>query len=319
MKHTTSTTRRAVIALGAMAVAAAVLPAKSYAEDTVIRVLRSPVGQFQPLFIAEEKGWFKERGLKVEVTIGGSPDQAIAQLQAGQTDIVMTGPASLATAVANGLPVLATLNVQDQGEVPTTGLFVTKDSPIKSVQDLKGKSVGLFGVTSIQAVGLLLALEKAGISKDDVKIVNIPFDAQIESAEKGNVDAIIPVGLFTAIAQAKGFRDIPEVYAETKGYPAVIYASSKAFLDAHGDAAKAFNEVLIKTYEYGNEHPDDVRAVDLAQTKMPPDYIKTRYIAPFVYKFNRQMYDKINADMVRFGFMPKAPPQEDYIWSGAPQ
>ena len=318
MRNMNSITRRTAIALGAIAVAAAVLPMNGHAEEKVIRVLRSPVGQFQPLFYGVDQGIFAKHGLKLEVTIGGSPDQQIAQLQAGQTDIVMTGPASLATAVANGLPVMATLNVQDQGEVPTTGLFVPKDSPIKTVQDLKGKSVGLFGVTSIQAVGLLLALEKAGVSKDDVKIVNIPFDAQVESAEKGNVDAIIPIGLFTAVAQAKGFRDIPEVYAETRGYPAVIWASSKAYLDANADTVKAFNDALIEAYDYGNKNPDVVRAVDLAQTKMPPDYIKNRYIAPFVYKLNREKYDKINADMVRFGFMPKAPTQAEYIWSGAP-
>lgn len=310
--------RRAAAMLMAAAVTVAVFPAMASAQEKVIRVLRSPVGTFQGLYIAEEQGYFKEKGLQVEVTVGGAPSQNIAQLQAGQTDVIMTGSFDLVAAVAQGLPVVAVLNTQDQGDVGTTGLLTPPGSAIKTVADLKGKSVGMPGPQSTQGLMLLRALEKAGVDKDSVKQVNLPFDAMIESAEKGNVDAIAPIGLFFATAQAKGFGEVKEVYEEIKGTPAVIFASSKDWIAKNGDTLKAFNEAMLKAYEYGNAHPEAVRAVDAKQTKMPPDYIAKRYIAPFTGKFQRDKWLKAAADMQRYGFIPKAPAEGDFIWEGAP-
>lgn len=319
MKNMTS--RRYVLGMAAAVLAAGFLPGTmAQAADTVIRVLRSPVGTFQGLYIAEQQGYFKEAGLKVEVTVGGAPSQNIAQLQAGQTDIIMSGSFDVVTAAARGLPVLAVLNTQDQGDVPTTGLLVPPASAIKSVADLKGKAVGLpGGAQSTQGLMLFRALEKAGMTKDDVRVVNLPFDAMIESAERGSVDAIVPIGLFYSLAEAKKFRVIDGVYPEIKGSPAVIFVSSKSFVTEKADAMKAFNAAMLKAYEYGNAHPDVIREIDAAQTKMPPDYIKTRYIAPFTGSFQRDIWVKAAADMHRFGFIPKAVTEADFIWSGAPK
>lgn len=313
-------TRRALTASIAALIATAAMSTYAFAEDKVIRVLRSPVGTFQGLFIAEEQGYFKEAGIKVEVTVGGAPTQNIAQLQAGQTDIIMSGSFDVVTANARGLPVMAILNTQDQGDTATTGLMVPPNSPIKAIADLKGKAVGLpGGLQSTQGLMMLRALEKAGLTKDDVRFVNLPFDAMIESAERGSVDAITPIGLFFSLSQAKGFTAIDAAYQEIKGTPAVIFVSSKGFLGENPEAAKGFVDAMMKAFDYGNAHQDAIRAIDAAQTKMPPDYIKTRYIAPFKGTFNREVWGKAVADMARFGFIPSAPAEADFIWEGAPK
>ena len=310
-------TRRAALMMAAASIA--LLPTTfAQAQEKVVRVLRSPVGTFQGLYIAEEEGYFSENGLKVEITIGGAPSQNVAQLQAGQADVIMTGSFDLVAGAAQGLPIAAVLNTQDQGDVGTTGLMTPPGSAIKSVADLKGKKVGMPGIQSTQGLMLYRALEKAGLSKDDVTLVSLPFDAMIESAEKGNVDAIVPIGLFHAISKSKGFGEVPEVYEEIKGTPAVIFAAGRDWLVANADTMKAFNTAMQKAYDYGNANPDAVRAVDGAQTKMPPDYIAKRYIAPFVATFQRDKWNAAVADMARYGFIPNAPAEADFIWDGAP-
>lgn len=315
----TAITRRTATLLLAATAFAGLSATMASAQDKVIRVLRSPVGTFQGLYIAEEKGWFKEKGLKVEVTIGGAPSQNIAQLQAGQTDVIMTGSFDLVAASAQGLPVVATLNTQDQGEVGTTGLLTPPGSTIKTVADLKGKKIGMPGIQSTQGLMLYRALEKAGMKKEDVTLVNLPFDAMIESAEKGNVDAIVPIGLFFSLAQSKKFGEVKEVYPQIQGTPAVIFASSKDYVSKNADTLKAFNEAMQKAYEFGNKNPDAVRAIDSAQTKMPPDYIKSRYIAPFVASFQTDKWESAADDMAKYGFIPKKVSAADFIWSGAPK
>jgi ABC-type nitrate/sulfonate/bicarbonate transport system substrate-binding protein len=311
-------TRRTALAGIAVAAALTALPAAGHAEDT-IRVLRSPVGTFQGLYIAEEQGYFKDAGLKVEISVGGAPTQNIAQLQAGQTDIIMTGSFDLVTAVAQGLPVVAVLNTQDQGDVGTTGLVVPKGSAIKTVADLKGKNVALPGAQSTQGLMVARALRTAGMKLSDINIVNLPPDAMIESATRGTVDAITVFGLFFPLAKSQGFTELPEVYNEIKGTPAVIFASTKQWASEHADALKRFNDAMLKAYDYANAHPEAVRAVDTAQTKQPADFIATRYIAPFVGKFQRDKWAAAVADMKEFGYIPNVPAEADFIWEGAPK
>lgn len=311
--------RRATLFGVAAAMTLAALPVTSFAQEATIRVLRSPVGTFQGLYIAEEQGYFKEAGLKVEISVGGAPTQNIAQLQAGQTDVIMTGSFDLVTAVAQGLPLVAVLNTQDQGEIGTTGLVVPPGSTIKTVADLKGKNLGVPGAQSTQGLMIARALRTAGMTQADVNFVNLPFDAMIESATRGAVDAITPIGLFFPLAKSQGFTEVTEVYKEIQGTPAVIFASSKQWATDNAETLKKFNEAMLKAYEYGNAHPEAVRAVDTAQTKQPPDFIATRYIAPFVGAFQRDKWAAAVADMKEFGYIPSAPAEADFIWDGAPQ
>ncbi|ACM31331.1 ABC transporter substrate-binding protein [Agrobacterium rhizogenes] len=312
--------RRRIVALMLTGASITALPASSaIAEENVVRVLRSPVGTFQGLYIADQQGYFKEKGLKVEVMVGGAPSQNIAQLQAGQADIIMSGSFDLVAAAAQGLPVYAVLNTQDQGEVATTGLMTPPGSSIKTLADLKGKRIGMPGIQSTQGLMIYRALEKVGMTKKDVALVSLPFDAMIESAEKGNVDAIAPIGLFFSLAQSKGFGELKEVYQEIQGTPAVIFASSRDWVGKNKETLTAFNEAMQKAYDYGNKHPEAVRAVDSAQTKMPPDYINTRYIAPFVAGFQRDKWEAAVKDMTKFGFIPRTPTMSELVWEGAPK
>lgn len=310
--------RRAVALLLAAGVAIAAMPVVTQAQEQTIRVLRSPVGTFQGLYIGQEQGYFAEEGIKLDISVGGAPSQNIAQLQAGQTDLIMTGSFDLVTAVSQGLPVIAVLNTQDQGEIGTTGLLVPPNSAVKTVADLKGKNIGVPGAQSTQGLMVARALEAAGLAPGDVNLVSLPFDAMIESATRGAVDAITPIGLFFPLAQSQGFTEIKEVYPEIKGTPAVIFAAGKDWANTNAELLTKFNNAMLKAYAYANEHPEAVRAVDAAQTQQPPDFIANRYIAPMVGAFQRDKWVEMAADMQKFGYIPQAPAEADFIWSGAP-
>jgi NitT/TauT family transport system substrate-binding protein len=313
-------TRR--VAMAALALGTAVLgfgTFPSQAEDKIIRLLRAPVGAFEPLYIAEQKGYFKERGLTVDIQVGGGPDQNIAQAMAGQVEIVMTGAVPLVAAVANGAPVVAILGAEGHENPPTTGLMVKGDSPIKTLADLKGKSIGIPGIASPQGLATLLALEGVGLGPKDVTLVNLPFDAVVESAERGKVDATFPIGLFYTLAKSQGFREFPDVIKPLDGTPAILYATTRSWAEANGETLKAFNDAMLKAYADANADDKLVRAVDAVQTRLPPDFIATRPIVPFDGAFQRDVWSEMNEGLARFGFLPKVPEPAEYIWDGAPQ
>lgn len=294
-------------------------PSPASAED-VIKVERSPVGQFEALYIGERLGLFKERGIALDIKIGTSPDGALANVMSGERNVAVTGAVPLTAAVANGLPVVAVLNIQDQQSVATFGLVVPKDSPIKTIEDLKGKKIGMPGIASPQGSALLKTLEAHGMTRNDVELVNLPFPGVLQAVEAGSVDAGLPIGLFYDVAVEKGLRVFKEVFDNsTFGFPAVLYAASKEWADANKDALKRFNEAMALAYDYANKHQDEIREIDIKMTQMPPEYLKTRVIAPFVAGFNTAKWDEENAYLAKFGFISRAPQASEYLWSDAPR
>jgi ABC-type nitrate/sulfonate/bicarbonate transport system substrate-binding protein len=306
------------LVLGATVAAGALATAASAQDLTTVRVERSPVGQFQGLYIADELGYFKERGIAVDISIGASPDGALAQLMSNQKDVAMTGTAPLTAAVANGLPVVAVLNAQDQNPTPTFGLMLKKDSPYQTLADLKGKKIGLPGIASPQGAALLAALEKVGMTRDDVEIVNLPFPGVLAAIEAGTVDAGIPIGLFYTLAEQQGYREFREVFdTAVQNTPAVLFASNKAWADANVDLLKRFNEAMTLAYDYANKNPDKVREIDGEQTQLPKEFIATRVILPFEAGFDAAAWAKEAEGYAKFGFISRVPDPSEYIWEHA--
>jgi len=311
--------RAALAALALVPFALTVGMGSAAAEEKTIRLLRAPVGAFQPLYIAEARGYFRERGLKVDIAVGGGPDQNIAQAMAGQAEIIMTGAVPLVAAVANGVPVAAILGAEDHVAPATTGLMVKADSPIRSLADLKGKKIGLPGIASPQGLATLLALEGAGIRQNEVSLVNLPFDAVVESAQNGQVDATFPVGLFYTLAKTQGFREFPDVIRPLDHTPAVLYATTRQWADENAETLAAFNEAMQKAYADANADHELVRAVDREQTRLPPDFIDTRPIVEFTAGFDAEAWDGMNKGLARFGFLPRVPEPSEYISQAVPK
>ncbi len=315
-----STTIRGMhTALLATALSAALFATAQAEELTTLKINRSPVGTFQGLYIAEEQGFFAERGIKLDIHVGASPDGALAELMSGTSDLAMTGAVPLVAGVANGLPVVATLNTQEQGTLPTMGLLVPAGSDVASIEDLRGKKIGLPGITSPQSLALLLELEKFGMSSADVELVNLPFPGVLSAIESGAVAAGVPAGLFYTLGVQSGMTVYPEVFENLHRSPAVLFAANKMWAEENADIIAKFNEAMLLAYEYGNANPEDIRRIDAENTKMPAAFIETRDIAPFVGEFNVSEWELQNQDMMKFGFLPRVPEPSEYIWSGAPQ
>ena len=304
-----------------LAAAVALTGGAAVAEEmTKLRINRSPVGQFQGLIIAQEQGWFAERGIEVELAIGTSPDAAIAELIAGQSQIAMTGGVPLVAAVANGVPVVAVINGQDDGAVQTHGLLVKADSPIQTIADLKGKTIGLPGIASPQGLYLLDALEAAGMSRDDVELVNLPFPGVTQAIESGAVDAGIPIGLFFDFGKAGGLRELPEYAKEVIiGAPAVFFAANKMWAAENEEVLAKFVEAMQMAHDWANENPDEVRRIDVDNTPLPPDYLMNRPYAGLQSEFQTGLWEQQVTGLAKYDFISREVGIDEFVWSGAPK
>ncbi|MCP3891633.1 MAG: ABC transporter substrate-binding protein [Desulfobulbaceae bacterium] len=207
-----------------------------------------------PLFVAKEKGFFKERGLDVEFIAPSNPNDPPKFVAAQKADIAVSYQHQNQLHVDQGLPLvrIATLIA-----TPLNSLVVLKDGNIKSIADLKGKTIG-YSVGGFETVLLEVMLEGAGLKLSDVKLINVNFSLS-PSLFTGKADAVI--GAFRNFElNQMDIENRPgrSFFVEEFGIPAY----DELILVAHKDNVK--NENLRKFVngveagmQYLVNHPDE--------------------------------------------------------------
>ena len=177
-----------------------------------------------PLFVAKEKGFFKARGLDVEFIAPSNPNDPPKLVAAGQADIAVSYQHQHQMQVAEGLPLtrIATLVA-----TPLNCLVVLADSPIKTLADLKGKTVG-YSVGGFETALLKVMLEKEGLTLNDVKLVNVNFSLS-PSLFTGQTDAVIGA-----------FRNFELNQMDIEGRPGRAF-----FVEEHG--VPPYDELILVT------------------------------------------------------------------------
>lgn len=130
----------AVLAAVAFLMLSFASPASYAAEKVKIR-FNWKVGAPQVVyFLADEKGWFKEKGLEVETTLGTGSMDSVKLTTAGEFDLAEASAGALLKAVAKDMPLKATAMIYQDS--PTV-FMVLESSDIKTLKDIAGKRVGI--------------------------------------------------------------------------------------------------------------------------------------------------------------------------------
>ena len=207
-----------------------------------------------PLFVALEKGYFADHGLEVEIIAPSNPNDPPKLVAAGKADIAVSYQHQHQMQIDQGLPLvrIATLIA-----TPLNSLVVLADGPIKSLADLKGKTVG-YSVGGFETVLLKVMLEKAGLNLADVKLINVNFSLS-PSLLTGQADAVI--GAFRNFELNQ--MDIEKhpgraFYVEENGIPAydelILVANKERISEAK---LRRFVDALEEGVQYLVNHPEE--------------------------------------------------------------
>lgn len=192
-----------------------------------------------PLFVAQEKGFFKAHGLDVEFIAPSNPNDPPKLVAAGQADIAVSYQHQHQVQVAEGLPLtrIATLVA-----TPLNSLVVLKDGPIKTIADLKGKTIG-YSVGGFETAILKAMLAKEGLTLGDVKLVNVNFSLS-PSLFTGQTDAVIGA-----------FRNFELNQMDIEGRPGRAF-----FVEEHG--VPPYDELILVAASKNTADPRLRRFVD---------------------------------------------------------
>lgn len=216
----------------------------SPAEVTKIRL---PMGyipniQFAPMYVAIEKGYFREAGIEIEFDYKFETD-GVALVGAGDLPFAIASGEQVLLARAQGLPVTYVAAWYQQYPV---SVVAKSELGILIPQDLKGKKIGLPGLFGATYVGLRALLFEAKMSESDVSLDSIGFN-QVELLATGAQDVVVGYAANEPI-QLRA-RGIPVTEIRVADYVELasngILASEKV-ISENPDLVRAFVGAFLK-------------------------------------------------------------------------
>ncbi|CCH19133.1 ABC transporter substrate-binding protein [Micromonospora lupini] len=146
-----------------------------------------PYGEHAPFYYGLQKGYYSAEGIDLKILPGNGSGNTVKQVAQKQTDFGWADSPVLLKSVASGMPVRSLGAYLEKG--PSSVEFFTEKN-IKTPADLKGKTVGGTPGDALYAT-FPAWLEKNGVNKNDVKVVNVDAAGKIAALAEGRVDAIM--------------------------------------------------------------------------------------------------------------------------------
>ncbi len=228
------------------------MPGAALAND---KVKVGIVGSFSdaPLYLALEKGYFKEVGIEPQFEELGSLTRQVAPLSAGQLDVASGNiSAGLYNAVDRAIPMKV---VADKGRnAPGYGyniIMVRKDlydsGAVKSAADLKGRSLATIGAGSADMSIIHEFMKTGKLGYDDVKQSVLTLPNHLVALENKGIDATLTPEPFASIIAAKGagvkLATVDSFYPDQQQL-VLIYGAK--FMQERKDVAQRFMKAYIR-------------------------------------------------------------------------
>ncbi len=269
-----------------------------------------------PLVVAQQRGFFAEAGLEVEMIEPADPNDPPKLVAAGKAPLAVSYQPQLHMQAAAGLPLA---RIGTLVATPLNTLLVLDDSPVKELADLKGRKVG-FSVGGFEDAILRVMLAPAGLTIDDITLINVNFSLS-PSLLSGQVDAVI--GAYRnfelnqlAIQGHKGRA----FYVEEHGVPPydelIIVANSGKLDDPR---LKPFLKAVERGVQFLVNHPEESWRLFAGHKKGLDDELNRRAWRDTLPRFalrpaalDRGRYQAFADFLLKQGVVDKAPPVESY-------
>ncbi|MGG3467520.1 aliphatic sulfonate ABC transporter substrate-binding protein [Neobacillus pocheonensis] len=215
-----------------------------------------------PLLIAKQKGWFEEEfkkvGVKVNWTVFQSGPPHFEAMAANRLDFGAVGNSPVIAGQAANIQFKEIASSSDG--LKGNAIIVRKDSPLKTLKDLKGKKIAVAKGSSGFNV-LYRALEKAGLKPGDVEIIQLQPDEAQPAFESGAVDAWSIWEPFVSLQTLKKNARILANGKSLNVYSPGFVIARTEFAKEHPDLVVRFLKVYEKARLFEKENRDD--AIDL--------------------------------------------------------
>ena len=258
------------------------------------------------LYVAQEKGYFSDEGLEVEI-VQPPEDGAEVLVSSGKAQFGISFQDTMVSALVDSkLPITAVAAVIQHN---TSGIISRKGEGMTSPKGMEGKKYATWDLP-IEKAMIKDVVEKDGGNFDKVELIPSMVDDEITALKSNSVDAI---WIFYAWAGVKAelakldfdyfaFKDINPAFDY---YTPVIIANND-FLSQNPDTAKAFMRAVSKGYDYAVSQPEDAANCLM---KAAPELDSELVLASQKY-----LATQYTADAKQFGYIDPTRWNQFYQW-----
>jgi NitT/TauT family transport system substrate-binding protein len=296
-----------------LAFGAALLTASAARAETRVRLGKAQAQNFTFLAadVGNAAGIYRKHGIDLEIADFGGDARLIQAMSAGAIDVALGGGPTLAFEV-KGAPMLGIMALADRPS--SIMLAVAKDGPVKTEDDLRGRTVS---VSTAGSLTYWLAQELSrshGWGLDGIKIAPLgTTTAQAAALKTRQIDGIVTETstVLRLVEEGTGrilvrFGDrIPDFHVH------VVFAR-KAFLDANPDAARNFLAALRESIQYMRDHKDETVAVAMRVAQVSKSIATANYdeLMPIFNptgRFDAKALDVLARSFVELGVLAEKP------------
>lgn len=257
--------RRLALAVG---LALAIPMAANAQDDDLVELNAGMVSGIDQLglAIALEQGFFEKHGLDVDIANPYATGvDALNALQAGEVDLVQVGVPMIG-AVIRGMDLVAlgnySGNAAQLGSDTTMALVAREGSEISAddLSTLRGKRIAAsFG--TINHLYILALIEAAGLTVDDVELVNTPPPDMTVALLAGGIDAFVGWDPWPIVAQ----KDVPGAYQVIRGGNHISYVGfnvgMRDWIAENGETIEKFLAAVSEADQWMRANPADAAQV----------------------------------------------------------
>ncbi len=264
----------------------------SSAPLTTLRVAYMPnMASSSALIAAIHMGYFKQVGLNIQLVQFATGPAEIAAMGSGNIDIsdIGFGAHSLLSKGQAQVITLDCTGLSDQ-------ILANKDKGIKTIADLKGKTIGTSLGTSSQII-LDLALSSVGMTEKDVKVVSMDPSAAVTAMVTGKIDAAAIWSPSTYVVKEKmGDKAImlanDNTFKNEMQFPG-SYVVAPNYAAQHKDLCVKFVQGFFKGMDYRKDHLKQVADWVAAEIKQDPATIE-QTTGDANWLTSKDVYDSVN-------------------------
>lgn len=275
------------LALGLLAaiIASACAPAAKSVSQVRFGQIGAANLDYLPIAIAQEKGFFRDEGIELDAIVSEGGAKAKDVFVAGETDIAVFGLDLASGLLLQGVD-LRVVGIMTDGMAWALG--ATKDSGIKSVKDLKGKSVAISSPGSMTHGTAVYALKQNGLDPEkDVAMVAVGIGPPVLAALKAKkVDsAVLTEPHLSQAIEENLVNEIYDFSKELKGLGTTHLAVKKAYIDRNPEIIKGWLRAIDKGLTYIRSNKEEAFTIAQKQFPATPESVLRR-----AFERNLQVY-----------------------------
>jgi NitT/TauT family transport system substrate-binding protein len=239
-------------------------------EQTDITFGVVPTIGYAPVFLAQQRGFFRDEGLDVTTRII-NPATTVPSLVGGDIDIAGVTWISFLVSTNRGIP-LTVVHEEERGTPGYTEILVKEGSDIRSVDDLVGKKVASPGPPDVCSLVVADLLRRRGLDADSVRFTGVAIPDMPGTLAQGGVDAAcMPEPAASGAKGRGGFRTVVDVESgDFDQYPLVTFATTSKFAQANPNTIGALGRALDRASAEIARDPSIVRAIMPGVMRLPP-------------------------------------------------